>query len=96
MSAFGIPGIGGSLGVCAICGGDFATGVLMDLCGHDSGIRSFAVGDTTMCAHEAKCFDALKDSVVDGIPDPAKLPDGPLRRYIEKAVTHNAALDARS
>lgn len=56
MKPFGMPGIGGSLGVCSICGGPFITEILLgqkvtsfevpgceqQLFGHDDCIEEFA------------------------------------------------------
>lgn len=82
MPTWGFPGIGGSLGVCAVCGESFAAGVIMDLCGMESGIRQFSAGDYDFCAHDPACFDTLKAAVnQDGNLDVYKLPNGPLRAY---------------
>lgn len=56
MSHFGIPGVGGSLGMCALCGECFAKEIML---GED--VRSFkqAGSDTTFYAHD-KCLEDSK------------------------------------
>ena len=87
MSVFGMPGPGGSMGKCAVCGDDFATGVLMDLSGHPSGITEFSVGfvEQRLFAHDPKCTDAVKAAFVtkDKIKVQEALPSGPLRECLE-------------
>ncbi len=64
MSHFGMPGPGGSMGQCAVCGKSFITDVLLDLVGSPSGITSFNVGfvDQTLYAHKPKCVEAIKEA----------------------------------
>ncbi len=95
---WGIPGPGGSMGQCAVCGEDFAAGVIMDLCGQDSGIESFSVGfiEQTLYCHIKDCKQALRDAFAagDGIADTDEkncavrdaLPEGPLREALTKAI----------
>ena len=91
MSHFGIPGPGGSMGKCAVCGDDFSAGVIMDLCGMDSGITSFNVGFTkqTLYAHDPKCVDAVKQAFQGDDPEVVceQLPEGPLKKCLRDAVT---------
>ena len=57
MSHFGMPGPGGSLGKCALCGESFAAEVLMG-----KNVQTFkqAGSDTTFCAHD-KCLEDSKN-----------------------------------
>lgn len=93
MSHFGIPGPGGSMGKCAVCGDDFAASVIKDLMGMDSGITSFSVGFTeqTLYAHDPKCTDAVKEAFASEDPQTVydALPDGPLRKCLNEAISVN-------
>lgn len=73
---FGIPGIGGSLGICAICGECFAFEILT---GED--VRSFkqAGSDTTFYAHEKCLEDSKKYKTLLDLPEAS-----PLRLLYEK------------
>ena len=86
MSHWGMPGPGGSMGRCAVCGKDFLVGVLMDLSGYPSGIQQFSVGciEETLYAHAPKCIDALRDSLADGEIVIEKLPAGPLKQALQE------------
>lgn len=73
---FGMPGIGGSLGQCALCGENFLMEILMG-----QKVYPFEIDgiDQTLYAHKA-CFNKYK-----GKTDP-ELPVGsPLRAAVEKA-----------
>ena len=92
MGHFGIPGPGGSLGICAVCGESFAGEAIKDLMGMDSGIEGFSVGfvaDTLYC-HSPKCKETLQSAFSAGEDDPAKalnaLPDGPLKKVLGEAI----------
>lgn len=76
-SKWGMPGPGGSLGKCAVCGDAFMTEILMG----DS-VESFSVKGIreTLFAHD-KCIVKLKS--ING--DWQKLPNGPLRKAFEEA-----------
>lgn len=77
---FGIPGVGGSLGMCAVCGQSFALDILKG-----NACQPFTVGnvDVTMYAHNPKCVTELKNALdTDGTIVPDKLPEGPLRRAL--------------
>ena len=82
MSHFGMPGPGGSLGICALCGESFAAEVLMG-----SNVQTFkqAGSDTTFCAHD-KCLEASKSckTLLD-LPEAS-----PLRQAYEKQQRENA------
>lgn len=57
MSHFGAPGIGGSLGTCALCGESFAFEVMTG-----QNVTSFkqAGSDTTFYGHD-KCLESAKN-----------------------------------
>lgn len=75
----GMPGLGGSLGTCAICGQSFAVETLMN-----EAPQSFSVPllKNLMFAHD-KCAEILK-SITDG--DWEKLPEGPLRKIYSEVA----------
>lgn len=76
---FGIPGIGGSLGQCALCGQNFLLEILLN-----KPVKSFAVDGVkqTLYGHD----DCLKKYT--GTLDAADLPESsPLRQAWEKAKT---------
>lgn len=62
---WGIPGPGGSMGRCAICGETFIGGVVKDLCGLPSGITEFSVGwiQDRMCLHEPDCRTKIEEAM---------------------------------
>jgi len=76
---WGIPGIGGSLGKCAVCGDSFAFEVIV---GKD--VISFRLkGITqTLYAHE-KCADYLEQFCKEGKPW-QELKDGPIKEAYQK------------
>jgi hypothetical protein len=82
-----LPGIGGSLGECVICGKNFCleviTGKNVDL----MGIKGI---DARLPLHR-KC---KKDIPSDG--DWKKLPEGPLRQEFEKAANKQKAEEAKA
>ena len=90
MSHFGIPGPGGSIGMCAVCGEDFCADVIKDLCGLPSGISQFDVGFSTqtLYAHDPECKDAVikafKSEDAQTVYD--ALPDGPLKKCLGEAI----------
>lgn len=74
---FGIPGPGGSLGTCAVCGRSFMAEVLTG-----KPVESFTIQgiEHEMFAHDA-CVTTLKEIGTDW----TKLPDGPLRKVFEES-----------
>lgn len=77
---YGIPGIGGSLGMCAVCGKSFAAELMM----HKAvSAISISVVEGKLPVHD-ECGDlVLKISAEDS--DWRKLPEGPLREAFEEA-----------
>lgn len=69
MSTFGMPGIGGSLGQCAICGETFLLEILTG-----SKITTFSIDDSQqkLCAHK-KCLKGIGDNL-DVLTLPEKSP----------------------
>jgi len=84
MKDWGMPGPGGSLGECAVCGEGFIVECLMGTL-----VRAFTVDgiDWQLWGH-SKCIEAVKE-ITDG--NWSKLPDGPLRqafaRHHKQGVT---------
>ena len=78
------------MGRCAVCGDNFAAGVIKDLMGMDSGITSFDVGfvEQTLYAHESKCVDVIKQAFKNDDPQVVyeNLPEGPLKNCLQKAL----------
>lgn len=75
---FGIPGIGGSLGTCALCGKPFVTEIILG-----NPVQSFSVGgcNQRLYGHD-KCLADLKTS---GRLDVLTLPkESPLRQAYER------------
>lgn len=75
MKTIGIPGPGGSLGRCAICGNNFLAAVL--LAEEIVQFRPQSGVDLVLSAHHA-CFEKTKD-----IKEWRELPRGPLREAYE-------------
>lgn len=73
-----MPGIGGSLGMCALCGDGFITEILLGKSVRTVGIDGM---DKDVCLHD-KCLKVLE---ANG-PDWHTLPDGPLRKAYERAL----------
>jgi hypothetical protein len=73
---YGIPGIGGSLGKCAICGENFLTEILLG-----KSVKSFQVSsiEQKLYAHNKCMEEADKIKEPNGKYDIRKLPDGPLK-----------------
>lgn len=73
-----MPGPGGSLGMCALCGDTFMREILMG-----EKVQRVAIEgmDKDVCLH-LKCMKVLKKNG----PDWHNLPEGPLRRAYEKAA----------
>lgn len=82
MSANGCPGIGGSLGQCAFCGGSFVVEVMLG-----RPVETFCITQVegSLYAHP-KCMEqhGAKKSILDW-PEAS-----PVRRAIER---HNAVID---
>ena len=79
-----MPGPGGSLGMCALCGGMFLKEII---CGEMVPTVSIEGMDKDICLHQ-KCLKVLKDNGKDW----HTLPDGPLRKAYQKAAE---ALEAK-
>lgn len=80
---FGIPGIGGSLGQCALCGKDFLLEILLN-----KSVKSFTIDGVkqTLYGHD----DCLKKYT--GTLDALDLPvASPLRQAFERAKEHPAS-----
>jgi len=77
---YGIPGIGGSLGMCAVCGESFAAELML----HKpvDAIR-ISVIDASLPVHDECGALVMKISTEDS--DWRKLPSGPLRAAFEEA-----------
>ena len=73
-----MPGPGGSLGLCALCGDTFLAEILLGKKVQTVEIEGM---DKDVCLH-SKCFEVLKKNG----PDWRNLPEGPLRRAYEKAA----------
>ncbi len=79
---FGTPGIGGSLGVCALCGKSFLTEIVLG-----SAVKSFSVSgcDQTLYGHDKCLAKTAEKNSLDVLNLP---PESPLRQAYEKmAVT---------
>lgn len=92
---YGMPGPGGSLGQCALCGKSFVTETLMSLCGSpNSQIHTIAIDgiDGDLCLH-AKCQEKLEALRGKGWE---ALPEGPLRDFYGQAAIDQATDEASS
>ena len=78
-----MPGPGGSIGMCALCGESFLAEILFGKKVQTVEIEGM---DKDVCLHD-KCLKTLK---ANG-PDWHTLPEGPLRRAYEKAAYEKAA-----
>lgn len=80
-----MPGPGGSIGMCAICGGSFLAEILMGTM-----VRTVEIVgmDKDVCLHD-RCLEVLE---ANG-PDWHNLPEGPLRRAYEQANTAKVGAD---
>ena len=78
--SFGCPGIGGSLGQCALCGESFVVEVCLGL-----PVKPFKFTncEDTLYGH-VKCIDQIGDKEFDVLTLP---PKSPLRRAYERGVT---------
>ena len=76
MDHYGIPGVGGSLGKCAICGEDFLKEIIFGKT--VQGFTCQGISQTMYC--HKKC----KKLVESCNGDWRKLPDGPLRQVFEE------------
>ncbi len=78
---FGVPGIGGSLGKCAICGDNFITEILLG-----KSVQKFQVSgiEQMLYAHD-KCEKIAKKLIEpNGKLDLRKLPNGPLKSCLKE------------
>lgn len=73
-----MPGVGGSLGMCGVCGDGFMTEILLGQRVQMIEVDGF---DKDICVH-AKCLKTLEANGSDW----RTLPDGPMRRAYEKAA----------
>lgn len=79
LRPWGLPGIGGSLGQCAVCGESFVTEIIIS-----ESLESFSVKGIPhlLYAHDA-CIDTLKE-ITSTDSDWKRLPSGPLRKAFEE------------
>ena len=85
MTIHGVPGPGGSLGCCGVCGENFMKETILDLAGMEGGkVKSIHVEglDGDICVH-ADCYQHLERGRDEGWET---LPEGPLRRAFADAV----------
>lgn len=80
-----MPGIGGSLGMCALCGEGFMAEILL---GQSVPTVEIVGMDKDVCLHK-KCLAVLEKNG----PDWHSLPDGPLRNAYAKAATKESVSD---
>jgi hypothetical protein len=80
-----IPGIGGSLGECVLCGETFLKEIMLDQTVPTVRVEGF---DVDLPIHREKCLSALEKNG----PDWRTLPDGPLRKEFEKHFGDHDAL----
>ena len=91
---YGMPGLGGSLGQCAVCGETFCAAIILN-----SPITTFSVGfiKGDLCCHD-KCLPALKAAFlqvedIETFEEQAKmlrqvLPEkSPLRKALKEGVS---------
>lgn len=81
LEHFGVPGIGGSLGKCAVCGKNFLTEILLG-----KAVPSFKIDtiDKILYGHNS-CIKLLKRLESDeGLIDARNLPDGPIKEAFLK------------
>lgn len=88
----GMPGIGGSLGQCALCGKTFTTQILMSMSGFNDEDQRVHTGhlegfDEDLCFHQ-KCKEQLEK--LNGGSWEA-LPDGPIRKAFAEAAARQPA-----
>lgn len=77
-SVANMPGPGGSLGMCAVCGETFLAEIILGKRVQLVEVKGF---DKDVCVHD-KCMDVLKRNG----PEWRNLPEGPLRRAYAKAA----------
>lgn len=76
-----MPGPGGSIGMCALCGNSFLMEIM---CGQRVATVEIVGMDKDVCLHK-KCLEVLEKNGSDW----HTLPEGPLRKAYEKAAgTH--------
>lgn len=90
----GMPGPGGSLGQCAVCGDSFVRETLRSLMGFGDGselVHTFRIDGITgdMCAHKL-CLEKMEELASAGPFPWEKLPEGPLRKVFAKAAAESA------
>lgn len=82
----GMPGPGGSLGCCSVCGKDFLKEIML---GRNVSTIKIDGIDGDLCLH-AKCLDQMKELKGGGWEN---LPAGPLRDFYEDAAREAADAD---
>jgi hypothetical protein len=85
MRAFGMPGVGGSLGKCCYCGDTFMKEILTG-----TNCQSINVGGQEMFVHIPDCLGAIVALATNGelqFSDYEKFPEeSPLRQAMKKAI----------
>lgn len=79
---FGVPGIGGSLGCCALCGDNFLMEILMG-----GTIRELQLEGQTLCVHKG-CTDkyGLKNGESRDLSEPAFIDSLPNNSPLKQAI----------
>ncbi len=83
---FGMPGPGGALGKCALCGDNFLVEIIMA-----KTVQSFGIDGIkqTLFGHD-KCIKDLKANIArNGTALVADLPDGPLKQSMQPKEKEN-------
>lgn len=82
MSHFGIPGIGGSLGMCALCGENFLTEILLH-----KNVQSFSMPGVTgtLYGHD-KCLTEYEGKDATDLPAASPIRQAYERQQKEKAT----------
>lgn len=88
---YGMPGPGGSLGKCAVCGDNFALEIMMN-----RRIKSFKVNgiEEELYCHN-RCDKTLKKNTKDG-GKWEDLPEGPLRKVFSEANNKKEATNVKT
>ena len=86
-SVANMPGVGGSLGMCAVCGDGFIKEILL---GEQVQMIEIVGMDKDVCVHD-KCLTVLQNNG----PNWRNLPEGPLRRAYAEAASEKARVAAK-
>lgn len=90
---WGIPGPGGSPGVCAVCGDSFLAECVLGRSVQTFTLEAF--GTAKFYAHD-KCLETLKDIATRDASDWKALPErSPIRRAFERALARDTGATAR-